>query len=303
VVSWWTTWPAEPVLGAVVTEALHSSPPGPDNLPRVGGLTYPDRLYGEIAHLIMRPAELTYDQARLFLDLTPAEYRAILAREGTGIDKDLTYFVSYFETTRRIALHLLRQARARGTVPPDTLLLFRIVDKMCHTALADSELVAERLRSPADRVRRYGQAVSGAYRAVDQALGEIMSAFGEGSVVVVSDHGFAVRREKGGRLLADHKLGPKGVFMAAGPPFRPGRVEGLSVHDVLPLLLYAKGFPIADDFVEALDTRVIASEFLAHHPVRRLASYGRRDAHAAAAHDRDMDAEALEHLRTLGYIQ
>jgi hypothetical protein len=69
-------------------------------------------------------------------------------------------------------------------------------------------------------------------------------------------------------------------------------------------MLYLKGFPVADDFVEDLDERVIASEFLARNPVRRVASYGRRAAPGAAPRsDPATDAEALDQLRTLGYIQ
>jgi hypothetical protein len=81
-------------------------------------------------------------------------------------------------------------------------------------------------------------------------------------------------------------------------------VEGLNVYDILPLMLYVKGFPVADDFVEELDERVIASAYLARHPVRRLASYGVRGATGSTpTSDPATDAEALEHLRTLGYIQ
>ena len=81
-------------------------------------------------------------------------------------------------------------------------------------------------------------------------------------------------------------------------------MDGLSVYDILPLMLYVKGFPVANDLVEELDERVIASEFLARNPVRRVRSYGPREAPGAAPKtDPATDAEALEHLRTLGYIQ
>jgi hypothetical protein len=303
VVSWWATWPAEPVLGAIVSEALHSAPLGPDGLPRIDRLTYPESLLREVSERVMRADEMTQQETSLFLDLTPTEYRAFLAREGSGIDRELTYYFSYFETTRRIVLHLIEQGRVRHGAPADTLLLFRIVDKMCHTSLADSELVAERLGVAEDRVRRYGRVVSGAYRVVDRALGEILRAFGEGSVIVVSDHGFSAHHHKG-RPVASHSGAPRGIFIAAGPPFRSGHVEGLNVYDIMPLMLYVKGFPIADDFVEDLDERVIASAFLARHPVGRLASYGVRGATGSTPKsDPTTEAEALEHLRTLGYIQ
>jgi hypothetical protein len=200
-------------------------------------------------------------------------------------------------------MHLIETGGARGGAPADTFVLYRIVDKMCHTSLADSELVADRLQVPADRLRRYGRVVSGAYQVVDRALGEMVRAFGDAIVIVVSDHGFQAFRHRGQRA-ANHKLAPEGIFIAAGAPFRSGRLDGLNVYDILPLLLYLKGFPIADDFVEALDERLIASEYLARHPVLRVASYGTRAAPQSAPEaDADAEAEALEHLRTLGYIQ
>jgi hypothetical protein len=303
VVSWWATWPAEPVLGRIVSEALHSAPPRSGSQPPVGQLTYPEDLYGELARDIMRPDEMTLEQARLFLDLEPDAFAPFLARQGTGIDRELTYYFSYFETTRRVVLHLFELDRARGGSASDTVLLFRIVDKTCHTSLRDSELVAERVGAPAERVRRYGRVVTGAYRVVDRALGEILAAFGDASVVVVSDHGFSAY-PLDGRPEANHKNAPGGIFIAAGAPFQPGRVQGLSIYDVLPLLLYVKGLPVADDFVEELDERLIAGDFLARHPIRRVASYGRRAPRGAVPRsDPAADAEALDHLRTLGYIQ
>jgi hypothetical protein len=130
-----------------------------------------------------------------------------------------------------------------------------------------------------------------------------MAAFGDASVIVVSDHGFGVYRNKE-RLSAHHWLAPKGIFMAAGPPFQPGRVNGLSVYDVLPLMLYVKGFPVAADFQEKLDKRVIAPDFQARHPVRRLASYGRRPERAPTPkREPGKETEAFEQLRALGYVQ
>jgi hypothetical protein len=303
VVSWWASWPAEPVLGNVVSDALHQWPASPDGRPPgVERLTYPESLYQQIAHLVVRPEEMTLKEVRRFLYATPQEYRSMLDREGSGIDRELTYYHSYFETTRRVALHLIERDRARYGAPPDTLVYFRIVDKMCHTSLADSELVEDRSLQVDARVRRYGRVVSSAYASVDDALGELASAFGEeANVIVLSDHGFELSQHKG--QPANHKRAPPGIFVAAGPAFRTGRVDGLSVYSILPLLLHLKGLPIADDFAGRLEERVLDPGFLSRRPVRRVASYGSRQAARPLSGDAAADTEAIEHLRTLGYVE
>jgi hypothetical protein len=302
VVSWWATWPAEPVLGHIVSDALHQWPPSADGRPPVERLTHPASLYREIVHLVMRPEEMTLKEARRFVHATAQEYRSMLDREGSGIERELTYYYSYFETTRRVALDLIERGRARYGTAPDTLVYFRIVDKMCHASLADSELVEDRSLQVEARVRRHGRVVSSAYATVDQALGELVSAFGGGgNVIVLSDHGFELNRHKG--QPANHKDAPPGIFVAAGPVFRPGRVDGLSVYSILPLLLHIKGFPVADDFAGRLEERVLEPGFLSRRPVRRVASYGSRQAPRPLSGDAAADAEALEHLRALGYLE
>jgi hypothetical protein len=83
------------VLGSIVSDPLYSWPLRPDgSLPRVDRLTYPEDLYSEIAPCIMRPGAMTYEQARAFMELTPAEFRSVLGREGEGIERELCYYFS-----------------------------------------------------------------------------------------------------------------------------------------------------------------------------------------------------------------
>jgi hypothetical protein len=152
-------------------------------------------------------------------------------------------------------------------------------------------------------LRRYGRVVSEAYRAADRALGEILRAFGESNVVVISDHGFALERQKDGSRSYNHLKAPDGIFLAAGPAFRPGRVEGLTVYDMLPLMAYLKGFPVADDLRGRVPRRVFDPGFLSARPVLRVASYGNRRAQPTAAADRKLDDAVIERLRAVGYVQ
>lgn len=304
VVNWWATWPAEPVLGHVVSErAYHERILRPGAATPAPELTYPEDLYPQIAPLVVLPDDVTLTDARAFMDVTEAEFAPMRVKHPSpllGIANEFTYFFSMFATHERVALDLLERSRRRYSESADLLVLFRIVDQTSHTALLYSDLVADHRDASRDDLRRYGGVVSGAYRAVDRALGRIQEAFGPGNVVVVSDHGFQLE----GAQAFTHAQGPAGIFLAAGPAFRPGRVDGLSVLDVLPLLLFLKGFAVAEDFDGRLPERALDPALLAARPPRRIASYGTRGRTARVAPGAaDVDAQMLERLRALGYLQ
>jgi hypothetical protein len=304
VVNWWATWPAEPALGGMVSERAYYDELVHRGQPRdKRGLTYPDDLYPQIARRIVLPDDVTLADARAFMDVSAPEFERMRIKHPsplTGIANEFTYFHSTFVTNERLALDLMERSRERYGRPADLLVLFRLVDKTSHTALVYSELVEEHLGASSDELRRYGHVVSEAYRAVDRALGRIQEAFGPGNVIVVSDHGFHLEGARG----YNHTQAPPGVFLAAGPAFRPGRVEGLSVLDVMPLLLYLKGFPVAEDLDGRLPTEVLQPGLLASIPPRRIASYGSRgEAPAHPEGSSEVDAEMMERLRALGYLR
>ena len=144
--------------------------------------------------------------------------------------------------------------------------------------------------------------MSEAYRRADRSLGEVLAAVGEANVVVASDHGFERETQKG-QPVYQHLNAPAGVFLARGPAIRPGKVEGLTVYDVMPLLAAIAGLPVAGDLKGHLREDLLTAEFLALSPVKRMASYGRRGAITAAVSGAPTDEAMLERLRALGYIQ
>jgi Type I phosphodiesterase / nucleotide pyrophosphatase len=304
VVNWWATWPAEPVLGYVVSErAYYEEVVAWRRTGRVEGLTYPEDLYPRIKPLIVLPGDVTLADAREFMDVTASEFEPMRVRHPSpllGIANEFTYFHSMFATSDRLALDLLERSRRRFGESADLLVLYRIVDQTCHTALVYSDLVTDHRGAASDDLRKYAGVVGAAYRAVDRALGRIQEAFGPGNLIVVSDHGFELE----GRHAYEHTDAPAGIFLAAGPAFRPGRVDGLSALDVLPLLLFLKGFPVAEDLDGDLPVQVLDPGLLAARPPRRIASYGSRERRIEGAHGTaDADAQMLERLRALGYLK
>jgi len=111
--------------------------------------------------------------------VTPAEFEPMRVKHPSplvGIANEFTYFLSSFATEERLALDLLERSRRRYGESADLLVLFRIADKTCPTALVYSELVTDHQQASSDDLRRYGGVVSGAYRAVDGAVGRIQEA-------------------------------------------------------------------------------------------------------------------------------
>ena len=183
----------------------------------------------------------------------------------------------------------------------DLLVLFRLVDMVCHKALADSELVE---RPPGEEETSFAPAVSEAYREMDDALGELAALYPGANVVLVSDHGFEVIEGRRGRR-PDHGQAPDGVFLAAGPAFRPGRVDGLGVLDIMPLLLDLKGFALARDMKGRLPEAALTQSWLARERAPEIESYDllRRGQVARSFDDPRLDQAEIEELRALGYIK
>jgi len=309
VIDWWATWPAEPVLGAVVSDRVNywrQAERG--HPPEDSDLTFPPALQEEIRKLILPPEAVTIDEARPFLDVTPAEFASMMASpfRGKTVESEFKYLYSMYETDRRVALHVVEGTRKQYGVPADLMVLLRTVDIACHSALQYSELVDDHLGAPPADVRRFGRVVSASYRAVDRALGEVMAAFGDANVVVVSDHGFALETTGAGAeetRLYHHMLKPPGVFLAAGPAFRPGHYEGISVYDILPMLVVLKRLPLAENLPGRVHEEVFEPTFLSSAPIQRVAAYTRRGSPRGAGAGSAADEEALERLRALGYIK
>jgi predicted AlkP superfamily phosphohydrolase/phosphomutase len=305
VLNWWATWPAEPILGRMVSERVYYYRFEQRGLPpEMERLTYPEALHAELAPLLVTPAALTYDAARSFADLTPEEFAGVKDApfERRSFDAEFRYFHSMFETERKIALHLIESGRDQKGWARDLMYLCRLVDMACHTSLRHSELVHEHPRSTESELRKYARVVTEAHRAVDHLLGEMIRAFGDGNVVVVSDHGFELEMMGGRVPVYDHREAPPGIFVASGPAFRAGKLEGLSVYDVLPALLRLKGFPVPMDVRGHAPEQAFTDVFLDHHPLRRIASYQATQA-GLETRPSVVDEDMLERLRGLGYLE
>jgi predicted AlkP superfamily phosphohydrolase/phosphomutase len=156
---------------------------------------------------------------------------------------------------------------------------------------------------------RFGKVIERYWQWTDAAVGKVLSYYRDTPhlTVVVSDHGagpaigvHAIETHAHLHLSGSHR--DTGVLVAAGPGVRRGAtVKDASIYDITPTILHYLGEPVASD----MDGRVLDDLFtgeLARREVRRVATYDdARD--TERKHSRsDVDDQALEHLRSLGYI-
>jgi len=144
--------------------------------------------------------------------------------------------------------------------------------------------------TPAEK-EALGRVLGGYYEFLDELLGELTRAAGEGTLIaVVSPHGveplgaperlsrFLLRDASGLDPLASGWWwqGPDGIFILRGPGVaRAARLEDFELVDVMPTLLYAMGLPIGRDMTGNLVRRVFVPAFLARHTVQFVPAYPR----------------------------
>lgn len=144
----------------------------------------------------------------------------------------------------------------------------------------------------ADLEQRLG-AVRSHYVFLDGLIGRYVDSLAAGDVLIlVGDPGRLARRST---------EGAEGVLLLHGQAVQPGQLGPASERDVAPTALHLVGLPRSRE----LDGKVLESGFTpafrAAHPVREVASYGRRP--PARPADSALDPAVLEELKSLGYIQ
>lgn len=102
-------------------------------------------------------------------------------------------------------------------------------------------------------------------------------------------------------ISGTHGRSTHGILVAAGPDIDPeAEVEGISIHDIAPTVLFALGLPIADDFAGRAWTELFTETARQRRPLRRIASWGTMDTWSAPASP--VDEDLVEELRALGYL-
>jgi hypothetical protein len=272
VVRWWGSYPADEVRGFVVSEYLHRqarekfSPP----LPR---LTYPEDLLARASDDVVLPESIDSHTLADFVD------------ESVPLDDD--GFPWKAELTRALAddyTYLAIGNRLRQELDPQVFATYYFgLDVVGHYFTRFHE--PSRFGDVSDaELRRYGRVVEAYYRHLDAILGAYMQkrAANE-TLVVLSGHGMTPL-SLGRRILAPlqgspflsgiHEDAPDGLLILEGPGIAPGRkLDGASVVDVTPTLLYLMGLPLGRDMDGSLLTDCLDDDLKKVQPVTFISSY------------------------------
>ena len=311
VVGWWATWPPEPVNGFVVSDrtAYHFlSKPGGEKRTPLADAVYPPSLATRIEGMVKRPSDIGKTDLLPFADVSDDELaRPFDFREDLS---HLRWALAAAESTRTIGLTLWKEEA------PDLLLLYvEAPDSISHL-FGHLHRRAGLAGELAGQSRRWGGAVEAIYRWADRFVGEGLAAVDaagpDATLVVVSDHGFAlgvlpddpaVTRDPHRATASSHR--PEGVLMVAGGRVRSGsHFSPASLLDLAPTLLALVGVPPSRE----MPGRVLGEVFTNLPEPDRVASYTRRTPAAApspasATGPADQaDQAAVEHLRNLGYL-
>jgi hypothetical protein len=269
VVNWWATWPADPSAGTVISDRA------------ILRLEHGGALDAEIA-----PADV-YEQLK---SRWPQLHAAAKARAShlVGIDPKylprLTPVVTAILTrSAELDAAMIELARSIG-VDLDLLVVYLPgLDIAQHALFGGDAPAPSEVNDRLAALRLYYGYLEGLTgTAVARAQGS------DRALWVVTQPG---RLHQGDGILAWLGRGSATARTTA------------TVLDVAPTILHALGVPVAAD----LDGRVIdtlfAPDSLATYPVRRVDSYGLKGTVARPRDGQPLDEEAIERLRSLGYVR
>lgn len=292
VVGWWTTWPAQPVNGFMISDYVqydNGSWPA-KNAKR----TYPEGLDSLVAAVRLTAQKVSW--AELFQFVSPFDTTKVTPRQEALV-QDLRWIYAADMTFYRVAMHLYKTQR-----PEFMTVYFRGIDAASHRywdidipggfspPLSDAEY---------DWMKRL---IPNYYIFTDRLIGSFMKeADPQTNVVICSDHGFM----GGGKGVMAHKL--DGIVFLKGPSVKKGvSISGATVLDITPTVLTLFGLPPAQD----MDGRPI-EEALTSATLKKIAHDTRLKTYESATRKpggeqpiaSPVDEELRERLRSLGYIQ
>ena len=292
VVGWWTTWPAQPVNGTLVTDyAAYGAGqwPGHDT-----HRTYPEGLDSLVTKYRRDAKNVSW--AELFQFVPPIDTTKVTARQNQLMDQ-LRWIYASDMTFYRVGMELYKRDH-----PDFFTVYFRGVDAASH-AYWDIDMPGPHGNYTDAEYQWLKNLIPNYYIFTDRMIGNFLKEAGsKTNVIVNSDHGF----QGGGIGVMAHKV--DGIVLMAGPEIRKdANISGATVLDITPTVLALFGLPTAQD----MDGRPIADALQANvakkvERMTKLKTY--ETAQSATGKNGEplrspVDQELRERLRSLGYLQ
>ncbi len=293
----WTTYPARPIDGVMVSDYL---PYGRKRNNPLANLVYPDSLTDKVVALRVDPDSLTAEVLLTFLNGDSlAEIEAEYPRNLQKLRNILAADMGYFAVMRMLA----------ETGDFDLFFFYlRGPDMISHHFY--QFMTPDRIRgvSDPDEVAVFKDVVKHYYDWSDEVMGEVLGWFPpDRQTVVLSDHGFYGPRASGEKGAQEHS--EWGIFLVRSPLYEAGREFGhLELLDICPTFLALMGLPPAKDMPgRILSDGATRSGLKRIHGMeqRRVDSYLplRPAVGPAGERDEEVDEEIRKQLRSLGYIK
>jgi predicted AlkP superfamily pyrophosphatase or phosphodiesterase len=306
-VGWWSSWPAEPVQGYLVSDHLAYNRwddwATRGNKEQAGEfhLTFPDSLAAELGPHAVSPGDVGIETIGALAAFDEDETREMMEADRPVMfhaPSVVRYGYATDASNQSFAEHLL-ESRAQPDLFSITYILSDVAGHVFwHHYQPELYPGADRHD---DRLR---EAVPNIYRQLDRWTGEILKRIDPGSIVIVlSDHGMAAKRmlpRPGVNPAGDHT--PEGIFVITGPGVPRGADLGsLRQIDLAPTVLAMLDLPVAED----MPGRVILSALPdgAYANPRSIPSYGRGGEDLLPEDLSPADEEYRDRLRSLGYIR
>jgi len=167
------------------------------------------------------------------------------------------------------------------------------------TALKSDSLTEEKRK---EAILRISNILEPVYRFAENLLKELISykKYEDAHFIICSDHGFSLY--PGGYNHYDLPEGydaPSGILMMKGPQVRPGYIKSASVYDIAPTILSLFNLPVGKN----MDGKVLHNGLKLSKRTKFKAYKLDKDKQMKKARSGKADKEAMDELKSIGYIQ
>lgn len=265
VVSWWASYPAEPINGHVITNLFNAVKRDEDGNVVVGPhVIHPASEAVSLAESKVDISEITVDDIGPFCP----NYMKVDQDKDQRL-KTLAKLISDCASIQSVTTTLMAKDDWDFTA-----VYFDSIDHFCHAFMQYHPPRMPNVTK--DEFEIYQDVIQGAYRLSDMMLQQLIHLAGpDATILLCSDHGFQSGR---GRPLVTpmEPAGPAlwhrshGIFVMAGKGIKQDeRVYGASIIDIAPTILHAVGLPVGED----MDGRVLLDAFTDSTPPKMIPSW------------------------------
>lgn len=295
VVGWWSTYPATPVNGFLISSHLgHQGQVlkgvNPDQwFTKLKHLTYPENYLSEVEKKIFLPKSIEKEIVQKFYE--PGRCSCI------GSKQDYLFKSFYWQDRlfEELGVDLLKN---KG--PFDFFsVYFRGIDTAGHQFLQFSEGSDVLKQCTGCNTNRLPEIVDRYYEYMDEAVGKLLQYNDQNTVtMIVTDHGQYSSGNHG-------KHRNNGFIVLHGKPVRKHVMGYANVVDVAPTVLYLMGAPVAQDMDGSVMVEAFDPAYLTKHPVLLTGTYEKPGENEQKEEivDEERDEQEMEELKALGYVQ